>query len=432
MIQNKLNKGLGVLILLSVFVACNQGPHPEYNQTDQGLYYKFIQKNKGGAQLDSGDVITLKMKYYTPDSVYFNSSEDVRGEFQLSFQHPQNSMDLFAALNMMKVGDSASFIIPPDSFLGPAAKSPMDTINELFVDIKIKSRTPLEEFLKEQAETRKVNKEKEDKKIDNYFAENELSPDTLKNGIYVLNHNKKSSGEPVDSGKVALISFKGELLDGEVFQSPSPEFPYVVGETPDYPFKWDEALKTMKKGEKATFLLPSEQALGAEGEEDIIPPYTPLLLEITIKDVLSKQEYQNQQLDNERTKRKEASQKLDNYLKENNIQTKPTSSGLIYITQHEGKGPKPQEGDTALVHYKGYLLNGEVFDSSYERGKPIEVVIGQRGLIEGWLEAIPKMKEGEKAKIILPWKIAYGKQGKGSIPPYANLVFELELTEIKS
>ncbi|MCF8219122.1 MAG: FKBP-type peptidyl-prolyl cis-trans isomerase [Bacteroidales bacterium] len=431
MIKSKLNKGLGILVMVSLFFACNQGPHPEYSQTENGLYYKFIQENQEGAQLDSGDVITLKMKYYTPDSVYFNSSEDVRGDFQLSIQQPQNSMDIFAALNMMKVGDSATFIIPPDSFLGPAAKSPMDTIDELFVDIKIQTRTPLEQFLEEQAKNRKLNQKREKEKIDNYLSKEGLSADTLSNGIYVLKHSK-TSGVPVESGKVALLSFTGELLNGEVFQPQSPEFPYVVGETPDYPFKWDAALKTMKKGEKATFLLPSDQALGAKGEENIIPPYSPLILEITVKDVLSKQEYQNQKLDNERSKRKEAKQKLNNYLKENNIQTKPTSSGLIYITQQEGKGPQPQKGDTALVHYKGYFLNGEVFDSSYKHDKPLEVVIGQQGLIQGWLEAIPKMKEGEKAKIILPWKLAYGKRGRGSIPPYADLVFELELTKIKS
>ena len=429
--RNKLKTGVGILILLAVFAACNQGPHPEYEQNDKGLYYKFIEENEKGAQLDSGDRVKLKMKYYTPDSVYFNSSRDVSGDFELTFQKPQNTMDLFTAMKMMKVGDSASFILPPDSFLGYRAKGPMDTIEELFVDLKIQNRTPYKKVLEEKAKTRKINKRKEKEKIDNYLSENNLSPDTLKNGTYVLEHNK-TSGEPVESGKVALLTFKGELLNDKVFQSTSPEFSFVVDETPDYPFDWDEALKSMKKGEKATFLLPSDLALGAEGKENVIPPYSPLILEITIKDVLSKKEYQNQQLDDQRNKRKKSKEKLNNYLQENNIQTKPTSSGLIYITQQEGKGPKPQKGDTALVHYKGYLLNGDVFDSSYKRGKPIKVIIGKGSVIEGWQEAIPKMNEGEKAKIIVPWRLAYGKKGPGPIPPYANLVFDLELKKIKS
>jgi cyclophilin family peptidyl-prolyl cis-trans isomerase len=103
-----------------------------------------------------------------------------------------------------------------------------------------------------------------------------------------------------------------------------------------------------------------------------------------------------------------------------------TPSGLRYKVLRPGSGPGPEAGASVTVHYTGALLDGRIFDSSVQRGKPATFRIGE--VIAGWNEALLSMKKGEKRLLIIPPQLAYGESGyPGVIPPYAFLVFEVEL-----
>lgn len=124
-------------------------------------------------------------------------------------------------------------------------------------------------------------------------------------------------------------------------------------------------------------------------------------------------------------------QKEQDFLAQNS--TKPgialTSSGLQYEVIIEGSGQKPAESDMVRVNYKGTLTDGTVFDSSYSRGEPAEFLLD--AVIPGWTEGIQLMSEGGFYRLYVPSKLAYGEQGAGSvIPPYATLIFEVELLSI--
>jgi FKBP-type peptidyl-prolyl cis-trans isomerase FkpA len=107
-----------------------------------------------------------------------------------------------------------------------------------------------------------------------------------------------------------------------------------------------------------------------------------------------------------------------------------TPSGLIYRSLGEGAGAAPTSSDVVKVHYKGTLLDGREFDSSYKRGEPIEFPLN--GVIKCWTEGVQKMKVGGKAKLTCPPAIAYGERGAGGvIPPNATLQFEVELLGVK-
>jgi len=107
-----------------------------------------------------------------------------------------------------------------------------------------------------------------------------------------------------------------------------------------------------------------------------------------------------------------------------------TESGLQYEVITTGEGEKPTAESTVSVHYHGTFSNGDVFDSSVERGQPAEFPVG--GVIAGWTEALQLMTEGSKWKLTIPYNLAYGEQGsQGAIPPYATLVFDVELLSIK-
>ncbi|MVW76885.1 FKBP-type peptidyl-prolyl cis-trans isomerase [Pseudomonas xionganensis] len=118
------------------------------------------------------------------------------------------------------------------------------------------------------------------------------------------------------------------------------------------------------------------------------------------------------------------------YLEENAKREGVTvlASGLQYEVLTAGDGAKPSREDSVRTHYHGTLIDGTVFDSSYERGQPAEFPVG--GVIAGWTEALQLMNAGSKWRLYVPSELAYGAQGVGSIPPHSVLVFDVELLDV--
>jgi len=108
-----------------------------------------------------------------------------------------------------------------------------------------------------------------------------------------------------------------------------------------------------------------------------------------------------------------------------------TESGLQYEVIATGEGEKPTAASTVRVHYHGTFVSGDIFDSSVDRGQPAEFPVG--GVIAGWTEALQLMNEGSKWRLYVPYNLAYGERGsQGAIPPYATLIFDVELLTIVS
>lgn len=106
-----------------------------------------------------------------------------------------------------------------------------------------------------------------------------------------------------------------------------------------------------------------------------------------------------------------------------------TESGLQYEILTDAEGDKPTAASTVRTHYHGTFINGDVFDSSYDRGQPAEFPVG--GVIAGWTEALQLMSVGAKFRLYIPYNLAYGERGsQGAIPPYSALVFDVELLDI--
>ncbi|HND86730.1 MAG TPA: FKBP-type peptidyl-prolyl cis-trans isomerase [Saprospiraceae bacterium] len=117
---------------------------------------------------------------------------------------------------------------------------------------------------------------------------------------------------------------------------------------------------------------------------------------------------------------------IQNYLKNKGLTAQSTASGLHYIITREGTGDNPTVQSTVVVKYKGYFLNDVVFDQT-PGDKTTEFPL--QGVIVGWQEAIPLLKVGGKGTFFIPSGLAYGQQGKGSVPPNSPLIFEVELID---
>ena len=149
-----------------------------------------------------------------------------------------------------------------------------------------------------------------------------------------------------------------------------------------------------------------------------------------VQDYFAKQEQKIQAEMAEKGKAaKEAGEKyLAENAKKEGVTT--TASGLQYQVLKEGNGRKPKATDSVKCHYEGFLTNGTLFDSSVQRGEPATFPLG--GVIAGWTEGLQLMKEGAKYRLFIPYNLAYGEAGAaGAIPPYAALIFDVELIEVK-
>ncbi len=137
---------------------------------------------------------------------------------------------------------------------------------------------------------------------------------------------------------------------------------------------------------------------------------------------------QKQQEEATRAIREEGERFLAENAKKEGVTVLP--SGLQYTVITEGTGAQPLATDRVKCHYEGTLTNGQVFDSSYRRGEP--AVFPLNGVIPGWTEGVQLMKEGAKYRFFIPYNLAYGEQGAGqAIPPYAALIFDVELISIE-
>jgi FKBP-type peptidyl-prolyl cis-trans isomerase len=207
-----------------------------------------------------------------------------------------------------------------------------------------------------------------------------------------------------------------------------------------------EGFSMMNEGDSAVFRINAREVFENTFQTEVpefIDPESTITFQVGVDDVMSEDDFRAYQMEMMRKQQEEMlaqqqqqmeidSTKIEQYLDNNSIDAQTTDSGLRYVIREEGTGPQPSPGDTVYVHYTGRILDGEEFDSSYERGEPLAFPIGQGRVIPGWDEGIALLNEGGEATLYIPSPLAYGQQARGDvIRENSILVFDVELVDVE-
>jgi len=425
---------LTILVMVALTSLGCSSKFSGFDKTESGLYYKIYKVSPDTIKAKTGDFISLDMKYTTEkDSILFDTRAN-KGQ-QVRFQLPPSDFrgDLYEGIRMLSPGDSAVFLINSDSLFTKTFRMPK---RPDFIDSNSVIKFYVTLHSAESVESLKL---KEKELLKTYLESNRITTQPLASGLYFV-EIAAGAGKKIDTGSVVKMHFILSLSNGtQVFSSYDRGEPLQMtyGKPFDTP-GFDQGIGMMKKGGKAKLIVPSEIAFGSAGRGSVVPPYSTLIYDVEVIDVLSKAEFDKQQAEKKKQDemKKAAAQKvepgkLQKYLVENKITVKPTPSGLYFIEKQKGTGKQAEPGKKVKVHYTGRLLDGTKFDSSVDRGEPFSFTLGKGQVIKGWDEGIALMNVGGKAMLIIPSSIAYGDRDMGTIPPYSTLVFDIELLEVE-
>ncbi len=366
-------------------------PKPKTIKTASGLEYTITQKGTGKKPKNGDNVIVHYTGKLTNDSVFDSSIK--RGQpftFKLGAGQVIKGWD--EAFLLLQVGDRATIKFGPELGYGSNANGAIPANSTLIFDIEL---LDVKEGIR---------------------AWDAKGKDTLKtpSGLKYIILKENKAGDKVALGTIAEFHFSGFFNDGKLFDSSverGKALQVKMGQNQLFS-GWEEGLSLLRNGEKAKLIIPAALAFGEKGYPPTIPANADLIMDIEILSV-----------------KKIVVPPLFDI---KGIEAKTTASGLKYYeVKKSGSLIKAEAGKKVKVHYSGYFADGKMFDSSVERGEPIEFLLGQGQVILGWDEGIALMSVGDKLRLVIPYALAYGETGRPpSIPAKADLTFDVELVSV--
>ena len=258
---------------------------------------------------------------------------------------------------------------------------------------------------------------------------------TSDGGLYYRFH-ETNEGDLPKVGDLVELTLSCTVNDSTVI---IPESNNIIQlSEPSFATDFMEGIAMMHKGDSASFIVNIDSTFKHVFRVPELPEEfnskDVMRFEVKVNDFYPESDYTKKMVEgvkkNNPDETERANAELQKYFEENHIKVTPTATGLCYVIREEGNGVMPKKGDNVKVHYVGKLLDGTVFDSSIERGEPIQIPIGMGYVIPGWDEGIMMMSKGEKGVLYIPYYLGYGDRGAGTeIPPFSNLIFEVELID---
>ncbi|MDP4680183.1 MAG: FKBP-type peptidyl-prolyl cis-trans isomerase [Cyclobacteriaceae bacterium] len=252
--------------------------------------------------------------------------------------------------------------------------------------------------------------------IDEYISVNNLqNVKTTPSGLRYIS-NSIGNGEFHAQGEYAVVHYEGKRTDGTIFDTSLDGDPFTFQvATGSVIAGFDEGVRNINIEASGTIIIPSYLGYGSGGSGSIKAN------EVLVFDIEVLSEMQILLLDLE---------KMDEYLSTSSLSNiLDTQSGILYEITTAGAGDNVKTGDEVSINYKGYLLNGVVFDQNTTG--TFDYTVGTDGLIEGWVEAVSLLNKGAKGTFVIPSTLCYGRTGFNTIPPNTVLIFDIEIIDIK-
>ncbi len=432
---------ISVILFTLLAFSCGQ-QHQGFERIDD-VYVKYHIKSEDGQKPMLNDWVTLDLIYRFEDTVLFNS-EEMGEPMVFPMILPTFQGDLYAGLTLLNVGDSVTFVFPADSFYMKTAGYPelpdfIEPNTDMFFDVKLLKIQNQQEMDAEKSAQFKELREQEKIILQAYLDEQNITVEPKPSGLYVI-EQKRGTGRLPREGDMLRLHFTIEMLDGLLLFSSFDQDPIDVEFGSEFDTEgFSEGIGYMRKGGKASLIVPSHLAYDSVGVPQVLPPFTPLIYNLELLDILSLE-----QVEQERIARAEAEERvkeqarlnepalIQDYLNDHQYDVEPLPSGLYFIEMEQGNGAPATEGSTVEVHYTLYNIYGKPLQSSKEMGQTFELQVGVGQVIRGWDEGLQLMREGGKARLIIPSDLAYGASRRGEdIPPYSPLVFDVEMIKVK-
>lgn len=273
-----LKKNVVKVAALVSLMACSQF---KVTESDNGDRYQIHEKGESEVSPADGDIVKFNLKIVSELDSVFTDTWKSGAPIEVPMQDGGFIGSFENGLKLLHEGDSATIYVPADSIFNQI-RQPLPPGVPAGSDLKFIVRLIDVQTQEEHEKSLEDKRNEEAGIIEEFVKENLNSAVKMDNGIYAVTE-KEGTGATVAAGDTVTVSYVGKFMDGNVFdQNETFSFPVGFG----YVIKgWDEALKTMKEGQKSTFVIPSELGYGERGAGATIPPFTPLLFEIELKEI---------------------------------------------------------------------------------------------------------------------------------------------------
>ncbi len=359
--------------------------------SDSGLKYVFYEINKKALKADSGDVVYVHYVGKLTDGSEFDNSYKRNDPIRFPLGQGRVIKGWDEGIQLMHVGDSALFTIPPEIGYGDRDMGVIKPNSTLVFTVKlVKVEKPIKPYDVKGLDT--------------------ISLDSGMKYIRV----KKGKGAAAKSGDRVYMHYTGYLSNGTKFDASydrSGPLALVLGRHQVIP-GWEMGIEGMKVGEQRRLLIPYTLAYGEQGHPPTIPAKANLVFDVELMKLTP-----------------------DAVPKPFDVKGKDTittASGLKYIKILSTEGEKVVPGDTVFVKYVAYFEDGKILESTYERDDSLMIIAGSKNMIPGIIEAVSVMKEGEKARVIIPYQLGFGEAGRPPvIPAKTTLIFDMYIQSVK-
>lgn len=362
----------------------------DFLSKSSGLKYKITKKGNSKFA-KTGDRIWVHYVGKLPnDSIFESTQKTGEQSFYLGYGQLIKAWD--EGLRLVSEGGVIELLAPPKLAYGNEGYKGLNPKSNLFFKIALL-----------QIDEKEAVKPYDIKGLKQYKTKDKIK-------YYIV---KKGKGENLKSGDNAYVHYTGYFTNDSIFDTSIKKGkPVRITVGGKHVFKgWSMCLKQMNEGSKYRFIIPYKLAYGKKGYKNIIPPKATLIMDMELVKIVREIKVKKWNAENRDT-----------------IKTK---SGLKYIVFKKGEGEQIKDNSVVEFHYSGYFTNGKLFDSSEKRQEPMKIPIGINAIIKGWDEGLKLMSKGAEYQLIIPSKLAYGKDGiPNKIPPNTDLIFDIKVLDV--